>query len=202
MGLTLAGVKDKNSKCGRNVHPSPPSHLFQRLFWYFFGGFGSILFGGAILVFISWKPLGQPPQLANLVLALVLVGVWLCQALFNLWQDLSSSRVMKSITGMLPEDCIVLRDGSKQSIPAADLVPGDVVYFAAGNKVPADMRFTQVTGDAKFDRGILTGESAHVAAVVESKEENYLETKCIGLQGTHCTSGSGVGVVVVGAIRP
>lgn len=196
-GLTEADVTAKNEKYGHNVHASPPSRLLQRLFWYFFSGFGSILFGGAILVFISWKPLGHPPQVANLVLALVLVGVWITQALFNLWQDISSSRIMKSITGMLPEDCLVLRNGSKQTVAAADVVPGDILYFKAGNKLPADLRFIQVTGDAKFDRGILTGESVHVAAVTDSTEENYLETKCIGLQGTHCTSGSGTGVIVV-----
>jgi sodium/potassium-transporting ATPase subunit alpha len=197
LGLTSATVKQKNTQHGRNVHSAPPSRWPQRLFWYFFGGFGSILFGGAILVFISWKPLGNPPQLANLVLALALVAVWLAQAMFNMVQELSSSRVMNSITGMLPEDCLVLRAGSKQIVPAAEVVPGDILYFKAGNKMPADVRFIQVTSDTRFDRGILTGESVPVAAVVDSTEENYLETKCIGLQGSYCTSGSGTGVIVV-----
>lgn len=37
-------------------------------------------------------------------------------------------------------------------------VPGDVLLVKAGNKLPADIRFTQVSSDAKFDRSILTGE--------------------------------------------
>lgn len=193
-------MKAKTSRYGRNVHSAPPSRWIQRLFWYFFGGFGSILFGGAILVFISWKPLGDPPQVANLVLALALVAVWLTQTLFNMLQELSSSRVMKSIIGMLPEDCLVLRDGSKQTLSAVDVVPGDILYFKAGNKMPADVSFVQITGDAKFDRGTLTGESNPVASVIHSTEENYLETKCIGLQGTHCVSGSGTGIVVVSLV--
>jgi sodium/potassium-transporting ATPase subunit alpha len=168
----------------------------QKIFWYFFGGFGSLLFGGGILVFISWKPLGHPPAVANLALAIVLLAVWVIQAAFNAWQDFSTSRVMSSITGMMPEDCIVLRDNTNLSIPAAEIVPGDVLFFKAGNKMPADVRFVEVTADAKFDRGILTGESVPIAAVTESSEKNYLETRCIGMQGTHCTSGSGIGIVV------
>jgi sodium/potassium-transporting ATPase subunit alpha len=53
---------------------------------YFFGGFGSVLFIAAILVFVSWKPLGQPPLLANLALGIVLVVVWLIQAAFSFFQ--------------------------------------------------------------------------------------------------------------------
>jgi sodium/potassium-transporting ATPase subunit alpha len=40
------------------------------------------------------------------------------------------------------------------------------------------------------------GESLPYPSTVENTDENFLETKCIGLQGTHCISGSGLGVVV------
>jgi sodium/potassium-transporting ATPase subunit alpha len=196
-GLTAAEVKSKTTEFGRNVPTPPPSHMFRKIFGYFFGGFGSILLVGSILVFVSWKPLGQPPAQANLALAIVLVAVFIIQAAFNAWQDFSSSRVMSSITGMLPEACFVLRDGLKQSIQAADVVPGDILFFNAGSKLPADVRFVEVSSDAKFDRSILTGESLPLGALVESTDDNYLETKCIGMQGTHCTSGQGLGVVVV-----
>lgn len=75
----------------------------KQILGYFFKGFGSILLAGAILVFVAWKPLGQPPALANLALAIVLLAVFFIQAIFNAWQDWSSSRVMASITHMLPE---------------------------------------------------------------------------------------------------
>jgi len=195
-GLSGVAVKEKAAKYGRNVPSPPPSQLGRKLFGYFFGGFGSILLIGAILVFISWKPLGSPPAPANLALAIVLVAVFLLQAAFNAWQDFSSSRVMNSITGMLPEACHVLRDGSKQVIQAPDVVPGDVLFFKAGDKLPADIRFIDVSSDAKFDRSILTGESLPLAASAVSTDPNYLETRSIGMQGTHCTSGSGVGIVV------
>jgi sodium/potassium-transporting ATPase subunit alpha len=45
-----------------------------------------------------------------------------------------------------------------------------------------------------IDTGL--GESAPLPGAVDSTDDNYLETRCIGMQGTHCVSGSGIGVVV------
>jgi sodium/potassium-transporting ATPase subunit alpha len=64
---------------------------------------------------------------------------------------------MASIKTMLPDNSLVLRDGAQVSIVAIDVVPGDVLFFKAGNKLPADVRFIEVSSDAKFDRSILTG---------------------------------------------
>lgn len=103
---------------------------------------------------------------------------------------------MSSIKNMLPEDSLVIRNGNQLSLGAPELVPGDIVCVKAGNKLPADMRFLQVSSDAKFDRSILTGESLPLAATVDSTDVNYLETRNIGLQGTHCVSGNCLGLVV------
>lgn len=65
---------------------------------------------------------------------------------------------MSSIKGMLPADVIVLRDGKQITIPAAELVPGDLVHIAMGQKVPADVKLIDVSGDLRFDRSVLTGE--------------------------------------------
>lgn len=138
----------------------PETHRFKQWFGYFFKGFGSILFVGAILVFIAWRPLGDPPVLANLALAIVLLCVFFIQAAFNMWQDWSTSRVMASIKNMIPEECLVIRDGAQVSIMAVDIVPGDILLIKAGNKLPADVRLLQVSSDSKFDRSILTGMSA------------------------------------------
>ena len=103
---------------------------------------------------------------------------------------------MASITAMLPEDTLVLRNAVVSTIVATNLVPGDIVYLKAGNKLPADIRFVEVSADASFDRSILTGESVPVSGTVDSTDDNYLETRCIGLQGTHCTTGTATGIVV------
>jgi sodium/potassium-transporting ATPase subunit alpha len=156
-GLSSEQATRRLSEYGRNAPSPPPTHYVQQILGYFFKGFGSILLVGSILVFVSWKPLGEPPAQANLALAIVLLAVFFIQAAFNAWQDWSSSRVMASISTMLPDSCLVLRDGARSTISATDIVPGDVLFIKAGNKLPADVRFVEISSDAKFDRSILTG---------------------------------------------
>ncbi|KAL1902113.1 hypothetical protein Cpir12675_000010 [Ceratocystis pirilliformis] len=195
-GLSSDEISRRLAKHGSNTHSPPPNDLLSRVFGYFFKGFGPVLLVASILVFIAWKPLGKPPQKANLALAIVLMGVFIIQACFNLWQDWSSSKVMNSIKTMMPSSCLVIRNGTQLSIDASEVVPGDIMVIKAGDKLCADVRYLQVSSDAKFDRSILTGESVAVNATVESNDTNYLETLCIGLQGTHCAAGTCIGIVV------
>ncbi|KAJ6263432.1 hypothetical protein Dda_1995 [Drechslerella dactyloides] len=200
-GLSTEQVNRKLKEYGRNVPAKPPSQWLRKLFSYFFGGFGLILLVGAILVAICYEPLGRPPASANLALAIVIFIVFLAQAFMNFWADFSTSRVMASITNMIPDDCLILRNGVQHNISATELVPGDVIYIKAGSKLPADVRFIEVSSDAKFDRAVLTGESVPVPATLESTDRNMLETRNIGLQGTHCISGSCVAICVATGAR-
>jgi sodium/potassium-transporting ATPase subunit alpha len=102
-GLSKEQVTTKQKEFGKNVPSKPPSDLISRLFGYMFGGFGSILLIGGILVTITYEPLGKPdPSQANLALAIVLYAVFVIQAVFNGWQDWSSSRTMASVSIPLP----------------------------------------------------------------------------------------------------
>jgi sodium/potassium-transporting ATPase subunit alpha len=188
-GLSSDQVARKLKDVGRNVLTSPPSRWFRKTISYLFGGFGSILFVASILVFIAWKPLGSPPAVANLALAIVLAIVWIIQAAFAFYQgrfclgkfsnptkhslDWSSSRVMSSIKNLMPDNCIVLRDGTRKEVVATELVPGDLLYIRLGDKLPADVRYVEASPDAKFDRSILTGEAEPLRGVVDSAEKNY-----------------------------
>lgn len=156
-GLSEEQVKLKLAENGKNVPSPAPTHYFKQIFAYFFKGFGSILLLGSILVFVCWKPLGEPPTQANFALAIVLLAVFFIQAAFNAWQDWSSSKVMASITTMLPVDSLLMRDGIQITTDAINIVPGDILFIKAGNKLPADVRFVEISSDAKFDRSILTG---------------------------------------------
>ncbi|KAF7300959.1 Calcium ATPase [Mycena indigotica] len=182
---------------GKNVISRPPRNLARKIFFYIFGGFGSLLFLASIICFIAWRPLGDPhPFAPNLALAVVLLIVIVIQAVFNAWQDWSTSNVMASIAGLLPTEILVMRNGEKFKLPAADLVSGDIVTITLGSKVPADLRLVQVSPDLRFDRSILTGESNEIAGSVDCTDHNFLESRNIALQGTLCTSGSGIGVAV------
>ncbi|KAI0936198.1 hypothetical protein AcV5_004395 [Taiwanofungus camphoratus] len=215
MGLETVQAQRRLQANGRNVISGPKNKKFRKLFEWLLGGFGSLLFAASLLAFIAWKPLGEPePQTSNLALAVVLLMVVAFQTALNAWQDFSTSKVVSSIKGMLPSDVLVFRDGSQVEIPAADLVTGDLVCIAMGEKVPADLRLTKVSGDLLFDRSILTGESEPTTGRVENTDDNFLQvptetsshillikygllkSKNIALQGTHCVGGSGVGVVI------
>ncbi|SPO23940.1 probable K, P-type ATPase (mediates high-affinity potassium or sodium uptake) [Ustilago trichophora] len=195
-GLDSAQVERRLKQYGNNVMSKPPKRLFRKIIGYIFGGFGTLLVGCSILAFIAWKPLGEPnPQTSNLALAVVLLVVVVIQAFFNAWQDFSTSRIMDSIAGMLPDAVTAIRDGSHSSIQAPDLVQGDIVVVSLGNKIAADLRLISCS-EAKFDRSVVTGEAEAIAGTVDMTDENYLETRNIALAGTSCVSGSAIGVVV------
>jgi sodium/potassium-transporting ATPase subunit alpha len=176
---------------------------------YFFGGFGGMLALAAIISIICYKPLGEPePDSSNLALGILLCVVICIQGVFNAWQDWvvphytkkliaqSSSKIMASITQMIPAECLVLRDGQQRRVPAAHLVVGDLIYISLGNKVPADIRILHCSGDLKFDRSVLTGESEPISGTTDATDPNFLESRNIGMQGTHVVSGNAVGLVI------
>ncbi|ETS61563.1 p-type atpase [Moesziomyces aphidis] len=196
-GLDGQAATRRLERNGRNVLVQKKNKYWLKLLNYTFGGFCSILWIGVIIFFISWKPLGNPPQPYNLALAIVVLIVIFFQALFNAFQDYSTQKVMNSILNLLPENAVVIRDGEHRSLPASDLVVGDVVVLSTGNKVPADMRIIKASADLKFDRSVLTGESEEISGTVESTDSNFLESKNIALLGTHVCNGNAVGIVVL-----
>lgn len=66
-----------------------------------------------------------------------------------------------------------------------------------GNKVPADLRLLNHSGDIRFDRSMLTGESEEVEGAIDGTDPNFLESRNIALMGTMVVNGSGVGVIVL-----
>lgn len=196
-GLDAEQAARRLQQNGPNRISPPKTNYLKKYGGYIFGGFGTLLFGGAILAFISWKPLGEPaPQASNLALAVILLIVIVLQTVFNAWQDFSTSRTMASISGMLPTEVLALRDGREQLVPAESLVTGDIVRIRLGDKVPADMRFLEVSSDLKVDRSVLTGESEPISASVNETDPNFLETRNVALQGTLVVGGAGWGLVV------
>lgn len=97
---------------------------------------------------------------------------------------------MKSILNLLPAETVALRDGESRKVGSIDLVVGDIVKVAIGNKVPADMRILSTSGDVRFDRSMLTGELEEVEGNTRMTDKNFLETRNIALMGTMVRNGS------------
>lgn len=117
---------------------------------------------------------------------------------------------METIRNMMPkEDVVLVRDGREISLPAEELVIGDLVVLSSGMKVAADMRIIE-ENDLSFDRSMLTGESVPVEAkinlannehsttafTIDVSEDKYLEAKNIAFLGTLILGGRGKGIVV------
>jgi sodium/potassium-transporting ATPase subunit alpha len=155
-GLSQEKAKALLAKNGKNQLKKPSTHICQKLIKYCFSGFCWLLWIGSIVLFLSWKPLGDPPDATNLGLAILLIFVIALQAVFEAFQDWTSGKVMKSIKSMMPSDATVVRDGVELQVPVCDLVVGDVVVLTNGSKVPADLRLIE-SNDLKFDRSMITG---------------------------------------------
>ncbi|RSL97536.1 hypothetical protein CEP52_010871 [Fusarium oligoseptatum] len=66
-----------------------------------------------------------------------------------------------------------------------------------GDKVPADLRLISHSGDIRFDRSVLTGESDEIEGAVDQTDRNFLESRNIAFMGTTVMNGNGVGVVIL-----
>ena len=200
-GLSEEMFARRLERDGQNTLPRPKTNYAKKLFWYLFGGFCSVLWVGVIIFFLCWRPLSNPPSATMLALAILVIIVIVLQAGFSAFQDWSTVRTMSSIMDLLPSETMVLRDGKKTRIAATELVSGDIVFLETGNKVPADMRLLSHSGDIRFDRSVLTGESEEVEGAVDCTDPNFLESRNIALMGCIVCNGSGVGVVILTGAR-
>jgi sodium/potassium-transporting ATPase subunit alpha len=196
-GLSPTDAADRLARDGHNALPHRRENYFIKLLTYVFGGFCSVLWIGVIIFFIAWR-LGDPdPSAYNLGLAILVLIVIFLQASFSAFQDWSTARTMNAILDLLPAEALVIRSSESTRIPSSDLVVGDIVKVSIGNKVPADIRLLSTSGDVRFDRSMLTGESEEVEGATGMTDDNFLETRNIAMMGTLVTNGSATGVVVL-----
>lgn len=196
-GLSSSSAAQRLQRDGKNVIAHHRENYLKKIFFYVFGGFCSVLWVGVVIFFICWKPLSDPPSPTNLAMAVLILIVITLQASFSAFQDWSTKQVMNSILDLLPSEALVMRDEKLVRVTATDLVTGDIVQIGVGNKVPADMRLLQTSGDVRFDRAILTGESDEIDGATDATDANFLETRNIAMMGTLVTNGNATGIVVL-----
>ncbi|KAJ3019529.1 hypothetical protein HKX48_002006 [Thoreauomyces humboldtii] len=196
-GLDDRAVKIRQDRDGLNTFSQKHPSYIWKVLGYLFGGFCSVLWVGVLVFLLCWQPLSSPPSVINLALAIFVMAVIVLQASFSAMQDFATGRVMNSILNLLPSECVVVRNGETTKILAAQLVTGDLVILSTGNKVPADCRIIESSGDVRFDRAILTGESDEIDGSVENTDDSFLESRNIALMGTHVTNGHAKAVVIL-----
>jgi magnesium-transporting ATPase (P-type) len=112
-------------------------------------------------------------------------------------QEGRAEAATRAISSMVTTTTIALRNEHKVDLEAADLVPGDVVFLAAGDKVPADLRILE-SNDLRVVEAALTGESTSVHKTVEPVPEDAVlgDRHCMAFMGTLVIAGDAKALVV------
>ncbi|MEW6331171.1 MAG: HAD-IC family P-type ATPase, partial [Pseudomonadota bacterium] len=104
---------------------------------------------------------------------LVIVAIVVLNAVIGFVQEYRAERAIAALKQMAALTAHVVRGGHSQMVPAAELVPGDVVRIEAGNAVPADLRLLEAV-QLKIEEAALTGESQPVEKIERALHEPEL----------------------------
>jgi magnesium-transporting ATPase (P-type) len=173
IGLTSAEAARRLAEIGPNALEVArgPSHA-RRFLANLVHLFALLLWGGAALALV-----GGLPELSIAIVTVILVN-----GIFAFVQEYRAERAVFALQRMLPLEVRVRRDGRAMSVRSEEVVPGDVLLLAPGDKVAADADLVSVH-DLRVDEAALTGE----AYPVEPAESVFA--------GTFVTVGSGEAVV-------
>lgn len=92
----------------------------------------------------------------------VITAVIVLNVLIGFYQEYQAEKKMDSLRSLSAPSAAVLRDGNIETVPSAEVVPGDIVQLKAGDTVPADLRLFE-SMNLECDEKILTGEAIPVA---------------------------------------
>ncbi len=188
-GLSEAEAKARLARRGRNVlreqrRRSPLAMLLAQ-----FGDFMILVLLGAAVI------AGVVGELQDSAVILVIV---ILNALFGFAQEYRAERAIAALKAMAAVSAKVLRDGQSQRLPAADIVPGDVVLLEAGDVVPADLRLIEAVR-LKVEEAPLTGESVAVdkgKRALEAADLQLGDRRNMAYKGTTVGYGRGRGLTV------
>ncbi len=135
--------------------------------------------------------------------AIAIAVIVLFAIIFGFVQEYRAERAIEALRKMAAPTATVLRGGEEVEIPASDVVPGDVIMLAAGDKVPADGRMIDAI-NLHADEAALTGESVPVEKHAEAIATVDLPTgdrRNMVFAGTAVTYGRGRAVVTATAME-
>jgi magnesium-transporting ATPase (P-type) len=192
-GLTLHEAARRLERFGPNELPAAAGrHPLFRLLSQFNNALIYFLLAGALAAWL----------LGHLVDASVIVVVVLVNAVVGFIQEGKAEDALNAIRNMVSPRANVLRESTRHNVPAAELVPGDIVLLEAGDRVPADLRLLRARG-LLIDEAALTGESVaaekHEAPVAAHAALG--DRRSMAHSGSLVAAGQGVGVVVATALR-
>lgn len=190
-GLTSEQAAQRLANNGPNILPEPKTRgPFMRFLYQFHNVLIYVLLGAALVTALlgHWIDTG------------VIIAVVVVNSIIGFIQEGKAEDALRAIKKMLSSQALVLRDGIRISIPAEELVVGDVVFLQSGDKVPADLRLVKIK-NLQIQEAALTGESVPVEKNSEAVSLDAVlgDRLSMAYSSTLVTYGQGSGVVVATA---
>jgi len=188
-GLDVFEVKHRQERFGLNVlTPQKVKSPLMRFLLQFNNPLVVILLVASVVTALLKDPLD----------ALVIFGVVLLNAIIGYVQESRAEEAIAALAKTMVNESTAVRSGKAVRLPAAELVPGDVVQLQAGTRVPADLRLV-TSRDLQVTEAALTGESLPVekdASLLIPHEAVLAERRNMAYASTFVTYGTASGVVV------
>jgi Ca2+-transporting ATPase len=198
-GLTTEEAKRRLAQFGPNQLAEPKRRTFLQMVIGQLNNFVVILLiVAAVISGVISLSQGEP-----LVDSAAIIAIVILNAVLGVIQESRAEQALAALRQLAAPEALVLRDGRRQTIPARELVPGDIVFLEAGNYVPADLRLLEAV-NLRVEEAALTGESVAVEkdATALLKEDAPLgDRKNTAFMGTLVVYGRGRGVVVSTGMR-
>ncbi|MEX5215381.1 MAG: cation-translocating P-type ATPase [Nitrospiraceae bacterium] len=193
-GLTQDDAARRLRQYGPNELPeAPPTSILTLLLSQFTSVIIWVLIGAAAIS--GW--------LEDWIDAAAILAIVLLNGLLGFVQEYRAEQSLAALRRLTMATAKVLRNGTARSIPARELVPGDLVLVEAGDQIPADARLTYVAG-FQAQEASLTGESAPVLKRAEDlvgANAPLAERANMVFMGTVAVSGKGRALVVATGMR-
>ena len=153
LGLTDSHAAELLARDGYNELPSArPRHIFAIAF----NVVREPMFMLLVACGVVYLLLGDKQE------ALMLLGFVVVVMLITFVQERKTERALEALRDMASPRALVFRDGKQQRIAGRDVVRGDILILAEGDRVPADAVLLQST-NLSVDESLLTGESIAVS---------------------------------------
>jgi len=151
-GLTSDEARSRLEKCGPNAMPDTALHPLRRALAKFCAPVPCMLEAAIVLEIV----------LGKYVEAAIIAGLLVFNAALGFFQEGRAQATLAALKSRLALNASVKRDNAWTTVPAAQLVVGDVVKLSLGAVVAADVRLTE--GSVLLDQSMLTGESVPIEA--------------------------------------
>ena len=193
-GLTTEEARRRLEQYGPNeLQAEPPVPAWRKFLAQFQSPLIILLLVAAAISLIVWLYEGDEPLPYE---ALVIFAIVLLNGILGFVQEERAERSVAALQAMTAAEASVLRDGQLQRVPAADVVPGDIIAIEEGDTIPADGRLIQSVA-LQTAEGSLTGERLPVSKDTDTliEEVGIGDRSNMVFSGTAATYGRGRAVV-------